>query len=529
MRTADLISLSIADLWQRRLRSAFTLAGIVLGTILLLLVVSGGVGVMRAVEKQYRSSDELRRIQVHSPYVPSGDSVPVEQRTIAGEMSDKRRARLEAAALRLHPDAYYTVEHPIPPSLLDEWAAHEHVELVQPDLYLELTADYDGALQRLSCASFWDPAVLQEHLVAGTGFSRIDEAAIVIHEYQAYRWGATNEADVDELIGEVVHLEFREKEDRLAHLIRWMQGAEHLMSVIETRSLREAMQALIDRLDELDLPEDQREALRKAFSDWQSAGDDLREVPLQLDSDTVEDAILVAGDFRIVGVFRDPVEGEQRPAANRLLNAAVLLPDGAARELADPIIQAAEPPDYSNVSVLVDSEQNLREVQDFITQSGVSAYSLVDFIDNVHLRIRFITLILAGLSFAALVVAGLGIANTMTMSVLQRSREIGIMKAVGARDRQILMLFLAEGILLGLLGAAAGIAIALAISHWLTGWVRGIVEGEFGREIDQPMFAFPPALIAGLVGLVILVTVTASLVPALRAARIDPIRTLKSE
>jgi putative ABC transport system permease protein len=91
------------------------------------------------------------------------------------------------------------------------------------------------------------------------------------------------------------------------------------------------------------------------------------------------------------------------------------------------------------------------------------------------------------------------------------------------------MLFLAEGLWLGLLGVAAGIAIALAIAHWLTGWVRGIVEGEFGREIDQPMFAFPPLLIISLVAVVIFVTVTASLLPALRAARIDPIRTLKSE
>lgn len=526
MRTADLFRLSIADLWERKLRSAFTLAGIVLGTILLLLVVSGGVGVMRAVEKQYRSNDELRRIQVHSQYVPSDDSVPEAQRTITGEMSEERRNRLEAAAVRLHPDAHYTVENPIPPSLLDEWAAHEHVALVQPDIYLELAADFHGELQRVACASYWDPLVLDEHLVAGNGFARMDEASVVIHEFQAYHWGATNEADVEELIGELVHLEFRQNEDRLAHSVRWMQGADNLLSVMETRSLRDAIQSLMDRVDALDLPEDQRDALRKAFSDWQAMGGS---PPEEASDETSNVPPLVSGDFRIVGVFRDPKEDEQRPAANRLLNSALLIPDGAARSLADPIILATEPPDYTGASVLVDSEQHLREVQDFITKSGVDAYSLVDFIDNVQLRIRFITLILAGLSFAALVVAGLGIANTMTMSVLQRSREIGIMKAVGARDSQILMLFLAEGLWLGLLGAAAGIAFAVVISQWLTGWVRGIVEGEFGREIDQPMFAFPPVMIAGLIGLVTLVTVTASLLPALRAARVDPIRTLKSE
>lgn len=530
MRTTDLLKLSMTDLWQRKLRSVFTLAGIVLGTILLLLVVSGGVGVMRAVEKQYRSSDELRRIQVYTHYVPSAEGVPEEQRRIEGEMSETRRARLEAAALRLHPHAEYTVEHPISPALLDEWAALDHVELVQPDIYLEFEAEFHGELERVICANYWDPAILNEHLVAGEGFAQIDEAAVVIHEYQAYQWGAANEADVQSLIGEMVHLEYRENEGRLAQSIGWMQGAQNLLSVLETRSLRAGMQSLIEQLDELDLPEDQRDALRKAFSDWNTTdGDSSSDEVRDAERDAANEPALVVGDFRIVGVFRDPQEDEQRPAANRLLNAVLLMPDGVARSMADPVVQTRDPPDYSGASVLVDSEQHLREVQEFVTQSGVDVHSLVDFIDNVHLRIRFITLILAGLSFAALIVAGLGIANTTTMSVLQRSREIGIMKAVGARDRQILMLFLAEGLWLGLLGAAAGIAIAVAISHWLTGWVRGIVEGEFGREIDQPMFAFPPAIIAGLVGLVILVTVTASLVPALRAARIDPIRTLKSE
>jgi putative ABC transport system permease protein len=127
-----------------------------------------------------------------------------------------------------------------------------------------------------------------------------------------------------------------------------------------------------------------------------------------------------------------------------------------------------------------------------------------------------LTLLLGGIASISLVVGGIGIMNIMLVSVRERTREIGIRKAIGARGRDILLQFLVEALTLSLLGGLVGIAVGLAASA-LIGQLAG-----WG-------FAFNPATVAAAVLFSLVVGVVFGVWPARQAARLDPITALRYE
>ncbi len=127
-----------------------------------------------------------------------------------------------------------------------------------------------------------------------------------------------------------------------------------------------------------------------------------------------------------------------------------------------------------------------------------------------------LTLLLGGIASISLIVGGIGIMNIMLVSVRERTREIGIRKAIGARGRDILAQFLIEALTLSTLGGLIGIAVGLAVSAMIA-------------RLGNITFAFSPATLAVALGFSLVVGVVFGVWPARMAARLDPINALRYE
>ena len=183
---------------------------------------------------------------------------------------------------------------------------------------------------------------------------------------------------------------------------------------------------------------------------------------------------------------------------------------------------------YDAAVVRVTDPKHLTEVRAKITELGFGSFSIVDELEQIRLVFLIIDSVLGLLGGISLLVASFGIANTMIMSILERTREIGIMKAIGAEDREIKLIFFVEAAVIGFVGGVMGVLLAWGIDGLANRLAyRFILKPQGASFVD--FFAIPAYLSIGAILFALLVSVAAALYPASRAARIDPVRALRHD
>jgi putative ABC transport system permease protein len=175
--------------------------------------------------------------------------------------------------------------------------------------------------------------------------------------------------------------------------------------------------------------------------------------------------------------------------------------------------------DFQYIAASVSNTDDMPQVvSDLEKQLGedvtiMTAESMGEMVSTI---LGAIEAVLGGVAGISLLVAGVGIINTMTISVMERTKEIGIMKAIGSKSTDILLLFLSEAIITGLVGGTLGSLTGL--------WVGKLI----GNTIDMPV-STSPVLALGVITFAIVTTSLSGLYPAWRAARLHPVEALRSE
>ena len=227
--------------------------------------------------------------------------------------------------------------------------------------------------------------------------------------------------------------------------------------------------------------------------------------------------------IRIAGVQNQSIVGFGRvflnDAAGRLISSAYLtgMPEALQSQHGLIIIQVK--PGY-------ESKEKLAQIKQELTNMGYSSISEDDYISSIKLFFNAITVILTIFGVIALITASIGIVNTLLMSVQERTREIGLMKAMGLSSGRIFALFSLEAVSLGFWGGMLAAGLAVVIKQTVNPWAgRNFLSGLPGFNLIE----LNPLYVGAIVAIVMVVAFLAGTLPAKRATKQDPIQALRYE
>lgn len=213
------------------------------------------------------------------------------------------------------------------------------------------------------------------------------------------------------------------------------------------------------------------------------------------------------GEFNVVGVIKDnvtsyvyvPIKSIEIPAGSK----------------------------YSTIKVKINDVNNMSEVKDKLVDMGFRASSIGERITQMNRVFDITKIVLLVLGAIAMIVASIGMFNTLTISLLERTRDIGIMKALGATDREIYFIFLTEATIISLAGGIFGITLAFILGEAVNITVSTLAIRAGGDKVD--IFQAPMMFIAIILGFSLIVGFLTGLYPSKRAAKLNPLDALRYE
>ncbi|MDR7869503.1 MAG: ABC transporter permease [Tissierellaceae bacterium] len=185
--------------------------------------------------------------------------------------------------------------------------------------------------------------------------------------------------------------------------------------------------------------------------------------------------------------------------------------------------------EYNRIDVKVNDIENVEKIQDTIKEMGFEAYSLNDQLEMMKDQATMIQAVLGGIGGVSLLVAAIGITNTMIMSIYERTREIGVMKVIGASLKDIKDLFLFESAIIGLSGGIFGVGFSYLLSFLINKFGAQSFGESMGMYGATKISVIPIWLIFVAMGFSILIGVISGYFPARRAMKLSALDAIRTE
>jgi ABC-type lipoprotein release transport system permease subunit len=492
MSFLDILRLSLRNLREAKLRATLTSMGVIVGVAVIVTMVSFGLGLQRNMLSRFRALDLFNQINVFGKSVFTM-AMNVDPKLKRDENPGSRRGpnRPERDATRILDDA-----------ALAEIAKIPGVAYVEPDISFIVYVRCNGhvAPSAVAGASVPNASSRFKTFAAGQMLSRADAEEAVI-------------------------------DDVLVETCGYAKPGDAVGQTIEFLTTRESGTG--DANAKRDEPQKEEDSGLSFFG-----------LPLEESDASPPANTIAAKTLRVAGVLGSEKRDGGGPAGF-MRNASIYVPVAVARDWSlkhrNPMNEVAlalarqsgqlsesESEGYGSAVVRVSDPVALTEVRKKITELGFASFSIVDQLDQIRTVFLIIDSVLGLLGGISLLVASFGIANTMIMSILERTREIGIMKAIGAEDREIKLIFFFEAAVIGLTGGVIGVLAAWAIDGIANRLAyRFVLKPQGASFVD--FFSLPPYLWLGAILFALLVSILAALYPASRAARIDPVRALRHD
>ncbi len=471
MNLQDMTMMGFSNLWRTRLRSTLTILGVVIGIGALTSMVSFGTGMQKNLTDAFTKNDLFTSMNV-TPKDLNVDEMLSGDLSGIGEMLDEK-------------------PKPLTDSILEVIREMEGVQLAFPD------ESFAGKLK------FNDEEVSKN-------MQPIPAAASEFYPYNDLLAGTFYPHDSSQTV-----------------VIKW-------------ETLRDL--GLIVEYPDLDYTLSRQDSIKgtRIISPDSIIGQKITLITAELNIPSNPLGILMGQDFEpfeessrdytIIGIIkpRDEFTFDRS-------RSALVIPPVTARSIPrlsfssvwDILGGGMEEGTYSSIYVRVAEMEDLTPVREKIEAMGVGVFALADELDEIKRVFLIMDSLLGAIGTIALIIAALGIINTMLMSILERTREIGVMKAVGGSENEIKFIFFVEAACIGLVGAVFGLMLGWLVTRIANQVMNTMVLPDDQGPID--LFYFPVWLILGAIGFSVFLSLAAGLYPAIRAARIDPVRALRHD